>query len=187
MTGQDSGFRAAVARFKADVEGALTRARRAAAEAKEQAAEFRSGSDDLTRRTRTGRGRPAHHVATSPDARAEAVRFRNANGLPIPEAHVEPAAPKPKQEDEDFAEHTVVLFDIDSREDLATPPSALDQTSDESASARIDSPRPRTTRPSEEGEDFSQQRILFDATVDSYRPDAPARSAGNQAGREKPS
>jgi hypothetical protein len=36
---------------------------------------------------------------------------------------------------------------------------------------RIDSPVPPPTRTSDEDEDFSQQRILFDATAETYRPD----------------
>jgi hypothetical protein len=177
MTGQDGGFRAAVARFKAEVEAALTRARRAAADAKEQSAEFRRGSDDIARQTRTGRLRgPNRGQATSAEARANAMKFRNANELPVedlPDADTAPARPRaaepPRREDEDFSQHTV-LFDIDAPpEDAQLTAPAVDQTSDESG--RIDSPAASSTRSSDRTEDFSQQRILHDAIVESYRPD----------------
>jgi hypothetical protein len=187
MTGQDGGFRAAAARFKAEVEAALTRARRAADEAKAQSAEFRRGNEDLAKQARTGRLRRVHRgqvAPTSADARAEAERFRTANDLTVedlpdagrlmarlPEAPAE--QPVPRREDEDFSQHTV-LFDLDGPEAPgADQPGrhAVDQTSDVSAGAGIDSPGEPRTRPSDEDEDFSQQRILFDATVESYRPD----------------
>jgi hypothetical protein len=178
MTGQDGGFRAAVARFKAEVEAALTRARRAAADAKEQSTEFRRGNDDIARQTRTGRLRgPSRGQATSPEARANAAKFRNANDLPVEDlaaaepvtARPRPAAEQPGREDEDFSQHTV-LFDIDAPPEDAKPTApAVDQTSDESG--RIDSPATSSTRSSDKTEDFSQQRILHDAIVESYRPD----------------
>lgn len=197
MTGQDGGFRAAAARFKADVEAALTRARRAAAEAKEQSADFRRGSDDLANQARTGRLRVRRGQLrpTSPDAQADAEKFRNANDLPVEDLPVadklttRPAEePKtPQHEDEDFSQHQV-LFDIDKADEpTAAPAKAVDQTSDESAAARIDSPGKPAARPSEENEDFSQQRILLDATVESYRPDPLPDSAFKPRGDEKPS
>jgi hypothetical protein len=45
------------------------------------------------------------------------------------------------------------------------------QTSDESTEAGIDSPTASEPGTREENDDFSQQRILIDATVESYRPD----------------
>jgi hypothetical protein len=58
MTGQDGGFRDAVARFSAEVDAAVTRARRAAAEAKAQTAEFRAGTRDLVSQPKQDRNRP---------------------------------------------------------------------------------------------------------------------------------
>jgi hypothetical protein len=175
MTGQDGGFRSAVARFKAEVEAALTRARRAAADAKQQSAEFRRGSEDIARQTRTGRLR-GQVSPTSAEARTEAVKFRNANELPVEElpdtdtATTRPLRPEvaqPRREDEDFSQHTV-LFDIDAPPEDAQP-TAVDQTSDEST--EMGSPAASSTRSSDRTEDFSQQRILHDAIVESYRPD----------------
>ncbi len=185
MTGQDGGFRAAAARFKAEVEAAVTRARRAASEAKAQSADFRRGTDDLTNQARTGRLRIRRSQVqpTSPDAREDATKFRTANDLPVedlPDAdeltrRPAPAeAPPPQHEDEDFSQRQL-LIDIDARDEPAAAPPAprVDQTSDESARPRIDSPK----RARDENHDFSQQRILFDATAETYRPDAPATPA----------
>jgi len=198
MTGQDGGFRAAAARFKAEVEAAVTRARRAAAEAKAQSAEFRRGNDDLARQARSGRLRPLRRGGqiwpTTVAARDEAVNFRNANELPVeelPDAETladrrpEPVVAEPKREDEDFSQHTV-LFDLDAPpEDQQPPAPTVDQTSDESR--RIDSPAAASALPSDENEDFSQQRILFDATVESYRPDSLMGPAFDLPDERKPS
>src|SRR3954469_10897321 len=188
MTGQDGGFRAAVARFRADVEAALTRARRAAADAKQQSAEFRRGSDDLARQARSGRRAARRGQAPDPAARAEAVKFRKANDLPIaelPELEAGPeAAPEPpRREDEDFSQHTV-LYDIDAKDE---PAPAVDQTSDESSRRRIDSPSAPNPRPAEDNDDFSQQRILFDATVESYRPEPLPDSVFDPSNKKNPS
>ncbi|HEV7713062.1 MAG TPA: hypothetical protein VGP16_33020 [Asanoa sp.] len=198
MTGQDGGgFRAAAARFKTEVEAALTRARRAADEAKAQSADFRRGNEDLAKQAKTGRLRRVHRgqvAPTSAEARADAEKFRTANDLTVedlpdagklmarlPDAPAE--EPVPRREDEDFSQHTV-LFDLDGPDAPETPGMpdatgradqtghhAVDQTSDVSAAAGIDSPDEPRARPRDEDEDFSQQRILFDATVESYRPD----------------
>jgi hypothetical protein len=194
MTGQEGGFRAAAARFKSEVEAALTRARRAAAEAKEQSAEFRRGNEDFARRLRTGRLRGMHRDEVQPTdehARAEAAKFRTANDLTVdelPDADEliarlpgAPAHRPPAREDEDFSQHTV-LFDIDDADEQAPGP-AVDQTSDGS----IDSPDEPSTPHGEDDGDFSQQRILFDATVESYRPDPLPGSLIDLPDERKPS
>jgi hypothetical protein len=189
MTGQDGGFRAAVARFRADVEAALTRARRAAADAKEQSADFRRGTDDLARQARTGRRAVRRGQATDPAAREEAVKFRDANGLRIeelPEPDAEPRPEPPRREDEDFSQHTV-LYDIDAKDEQAPAAPAVDQTSDESAGRRIDSPTAPASRPADDNDDFSQQRILFDATVESYRPEPLPDSVFEPSDKKNPS
>ncbi|HEV7648034.1 MAG TPA: hypothetical protein VGP26_07730 [Actinophytocola sp.] len=196
MTGQDGGFRAAVARFRADVEAALTRARRAATDAKEQSAEFRRGSEDIARQARNGRLRAVRRgQATSPEAHDEAVKFRNANDLTVeelPDADAVTTPPdrpaeRPKREEEDFSQHTV-LYDIDAKDDPA-PPGArpVDQTSDESTRPGIDSPTAPRPRPADDNDDFSQQRILFDATVESYRPEPLPDSVFKPSDEKNPS
>lgn len=195
MTGQDGNFRAATARFKAEVDAALTRARRAADEAKAQSAEFRRGSDDLADKARTGRLRRGQVRPTSAEARTAAERFRNANELPVEELpdadsltarQPAPHAGAPKREDEDFSQHTV-LFDLDAPDAPAAAAPPVDQTSDESPGSRIDSPTEPNTRPKDENEDFSQQRILIDATVESYRPDPLADSVFERPDDKNPS
>jgi hypothetical protein len=169
-------FRQAAARFSAEVERALTRARRAAREARAESAGFRGRTEDLSAQAKTGklRGLRRGEVApTDPAAQAEAAKFRADNGLPVPVlptaddllARLPGREPPPhKPENEDFS-NDQVLFEID-KEPLAAPPVEP---------GRIDSPEPepgpRTTRSSEPEDDFSQQRILMDATVETYRPD----------------
>lgn len=196
MTGQDGGFRAATVRFKSEVEAALTRARRAAAEAREQSENFRKGTDDLANQARTGRLRlrRAQVQPTSPEAKAEAEKFRHANDLPVEELPAANAlttrpaeAPRPVQpEDEDFSQHQV-LYDIDKQDEPTAARAAVDQTSDESAGTGIDSPVAPAARTGDESEDFSQQRILIDATVESYRPEPLPGSAFDPSENKKPS
>jgi hypothetical protein len=162
----ESGFRQAAARFSAEVERALTRARRAVRDAKAESGEFRRTSAELAEQAKNGKlkGLRRGQVApTNPEAREEATAFRTANGLPVPDL---PAADEVagqrsdrRPADDDFAEITV-LFDVDN-EPLEERPTQ----------GGIDSPEPEVSRSSEPAEDFSQQRILMDATVETYRPD----------------
>jgi hypothetical protein len=175
-----SGFRQAATRFSAEVERALTRARRAAREASAVAADFRRRNEELSAQAKSGklRGlRRAEVTPTSRDARADAVRFRAANGLPVadlPTAEELMArlpnrdpAPRPTTENEDFS-HRQVLFNIDGE----MPGQVREEPSETSAPVR------KATRPSDTEEDFSQQRILMDATVETYRPDGMQGVAG---------
>jgi hypothetical protein len=192
MTGQDSGFHAAKARFSAAVEAALTRARRAAGEAKAQSAGFRRATQELAEQAKTGRlrGVPRAQVEPTPtEQRDEAAKFRNTNGLPVEElpdadrllARL-PDEPGTKQEDEDFSQRQV-LFDLDAPPELVEPASHPV----EPERAETDPPEPAPTRPSDEDEDFSQQRILLDATVESYRPDSLQRSVFELPDEQNPS
>jgi hypothetical protein len=176
MTGPEGGFPQAAARFSAEVDHALTRARRAAGEARAQSAEFRRRNDELGAQAKKGKlsGVRAGEVsATSADARAQAVEFRGANGLPVaelPDADALMArlpGPPPAAENDDFSQHRV-MFDVDdqSAETAAEPDFGRSEEN-----AGIDSPDAEPTRPSDDDEDFSQQRILEDVTVESYRPD----------------
>jgi hypothetical protein len=179
MTGQEGGFPQAAARFSAEVDHALTRARRAAREAKAQTAEFRRRNEELAGQAKKGklRGVRAGEVtATTAAARAEAVEFRSAKGLPVDElpdadaliGRLPAPAPDPVAENEDYSQHQV-LFDVDDDvdDDDATTESDLDFP----VPPENDSPRQQPARPGPDDEDFSQQRILMDATVESYRPD----------------
>ncbi len=186
MTGQDGGFRAAAARFRAEVEAALTRARRASAEARAQSAEFRRGNEELAARARTGPPRGAHPPTTA-EPRAEAEKFRRANDLPVDDPAED--APAPPREDEDFSQHKV-LFDLDAPDDPAPGDHVVDQTSDQSEAPDapgIDSPPGWAAGTRDDDEDFSQQRILIDATADSYRPEPAPDSVFDLPDEQNPS
>jgi hypothetical protein len=186
MTGQDGGgFPQAARRFIAEVDTALTRARRAAREARAVSEQFRRSTGELGAQAKTGklRGVRRGEVApTSEQARAQAVEFRTANGLPVEElpgpdaliARLPAPVAEPVRENEDFSQHQV-LFDVDTHGEPAETETgdgepAGDEDADEEI-ARIDAPGAERTRTSDDDEDFSQQRILLDATVESYRPD----------------
>jgi hypothetical protein len=183
MTGQDGGFRAAAARFSAGVDAALTRARRAASEAKAQSAGFRESTRELAEQAKRGRLRGVRRDQVEPTTagpRAAAANFRQVNGLPdalaaaeLPEAGVLigrlPAVePAREPEDEDFSQR-VVLVDVDGWEE---PEPAVRVVDEPAKPSGIDSPGPPGARPAADDDDFSQQRILLDATEDPYRPDA---------------
>lgn len=158
MTGKRGGFSDAVARFKAEVTDAVTDARRAAAEAREQSAKFRRGTEEL-------RAKPTHP----------------------PRRPVEEAPPPPPPEDEDFSQRR--LFDEEA------PPAARESAED----GAPESPEPveTTTDPvavtasadprTSDDEDFSQQRILVDATPEPYRPEALGVLEFDLPNPEKPS
>lgn len=169
-------FRQAAARFSAEVERALTRARRAAREARSESADFRRRTDELSAQAKSGKLRGLRRgqvEATDPQASADAAKFRADNGLPVPAlptadellAHLpdrERAVRKP--ENDDFSEPKI-LFDVD-KEPL--PGRRAEQDRIESLD---DEDTPRPPRSSEREDDFSQQRILMDATEDTYRPE----------------
>jgi hypothetical protein len=172
MTGHDSGFPHAAARFTAEVDQALTRARRAAREARAESAGFRRRTEELSAQAKTGklRGlRRAQVAPTTPEAHADAAKFRADNGLPLPELPTadeliarlpnrDPAPPAaPVVDNDDYSQHRV-LVDVDE----GVPGPAPDP---------IEAPEPRNAPPADADDDFSQQRILMDATVESYRPD----------------
>jgi hypothetical protein len=189
MTGQDGGFPQAARRFIAEVDTALTRARRAAREARAVSEQFRRSTGELGAQAKTGKLRGVRRgevTPTSEQARAQAVEFRTANGLPVEElpgpdaliARLPEPTPEPVREQEDFSQHRV-LFDVDDREEPAgtsgerspRPPAETEERAEDDEMGRIDSPGGERTQTSDDDDDFSQQRILLDATVESYRPD----------------
>jgi hypothetical protein len=185
----DGGFPQAAARFSAEVDHALTRARRAAREAKAESADFRKRTDELSGQAKAGklRGLRRGQVApTTPAAREDATAFRVDNGLPVAElpgadaliARLPNREPAPTVENDDFSQHQV-LFDVD--EHTPEPEQAEPVTDD-----LIDSPEQMDTRRSDTEEDFSQQRILLDATVESYRPEGMPDAIGQSSEPENP-
>lgn len=186
MTGQDGGFSQAARRFIAEVDTALTRARRAAREARAVSEEFRRRTGELGAAARTGKLRGLRRGEVKPtteESRAQAVEFRTANGYPVdepPPADVpvtgRPAGSPVTPEHEDFSQHRV-LFDIDAPDE---PEAAENQErngdrdgggEDGGKRGGIDSPQAGSGPSRDDDDDFSQQRILLDATVESYRPD----------------
>lgn len=178
MTGEDGGFRAAATRFSAEVEAALTRARRAASEAKAQSAEFRRATGELATQAKTGRLRGVHRGEVAPtaaQASAEAVKFRAANGLPVEELPAAgeliarlpaaPADPPPLEpDDEDYSQHKVLV-------DIEDEPFDDEPVDDATPQPRgIDSPEAVDPPPEGDEEDFSHQRILADVEEEPYRP-----------------
>lgn len=169
-------FRQAVARFTAEVDHALTRARRAARDAKAETSDFRRRTEELSRKAKPGKLqglRRAQSTPTSAEAREEATKFRTDNGLPVPDLEAATAPVAPVIDNEDYSQHQV-LFDVDTEDTTPPKPDV------------IDSPEPDDTRPSDPEDDFSQQRILMDATVESYRPDEILSSVFDPADRENP-
>ena len=181
MTGQDGGFPQAARRFIAEVDTALTRARRAAREARATSEQFRRSTGELGAQAKTGKLRGVRRgdvTPTNEESRAQAVEFRTANGLPVEElpgadaliARLPSPAPEPVRENEDFSQHQV-LFDVDAPDAPAETESGDTDPAEDGEMAGIDSPGAEPTRTSDDDEDFSQQRILLDATVESYRPE----------------
>lgn len=147
MSGKRGGFSDAVARFTAEVSDAVTNARRAAAEAREQSAKFRQGTEEL----RAKPTRPARPPAEE--------------------------TPPPPPEDEDFSQRR--FLDDDALDDDAPPvprKSAEDSAADTAEPVEAMTDPVADTSPEDphtsDDEDFSQQRILVDATPESYRPEA---------------
>jgi hypothetical protein len=167
MTGQQGGFRQAAARFSAEVQWALTRARRAARDARAESAGFRQRTEELATQAKKKALRRGQVTPTSPAARADATKFRTDNGLPVPdvpeadELTGRPNRPPARQENDDTSQITV-LFDVDKE---PTRPAQEPEVEPE------EEPVAGATRSRDREDDFSQQRILMDATAETYRPD----------------
>ncbi|CRK59979.1 hypothetical protein [Alloactinosynnema sp. L-07] len=108
MTGNNQGFAEAVVRFRAELSAAVTRSRRAAAEARDQSATFRDQTSALADEARDGK---AEADPTDETHRATAADWRRAQGLPVAEfAAVTPApAQVPDDDDEDFSERSIMF------------------------------------------------------------------------------
>jgi hypothetical protein len=132
---EPTGFTEFYAELDAAVDAALAQARRAAAEARETSAKFRRETrqlaDDVA--TRTADARPDN--LTDERLRRTATGFRTDHGLPV--------------------------RDLPSGHELLAPPTP--------ATAEPDTPRPQRTTgssrrfapPSDDDEDFSQERIMW--------------------------
>ena len=118
------GFREAAARFSAEVESALTRARRAVSEARAQSGEFRRDTAELAEQERTGRPRePEPAPVVEPDdedfsqhqimvdaAPREEDSAKNTAECTEPREEPEPEPePAPSRDDEDFSQQRILL------------------------------------------------------------------------------
>ncbi|MFJ8965049.1 hypothetical protein ACIRG5_37245 [Lentzea sp. NPDC102401] len=122
-----------LARFRAEVGAAVTRARRASGEVGERNAKLRERTRDLAARARERKVEPGAQ-ATSAEVRESAAGFRADRGLAVeqvPDA-AELAAPAP----------------------VETEPVTL-------GSAAVAGPSGQLPRVSDDDEDFSQSRILY--------------------------
>ena len=122
-----------MASFGAELDAAVARARRVAAESRETSAKFRKETRQLAERTRAGAVRPASETdLTAEHLRRAASGFRADHGLPVEEL---PAG------------HELLV-------QPATPPVTP-------SVARTTPPSRRNPYPDDDDEDFSQERIMF--------------------------
>jgi len=156
MSAPNEGFAESVARFRSEVSAAVTRARRASAEARDQVAAFRRENDTLAARARDGGLRVGADELTDPGARERAAEWRRERGLPVDEfppahrlvAEREPEPePEPEPVDDPLAENDPVVLERDDPE----PP-------------RPARPAPPVRRTDPEDDDgyFADQQILLE-------------------------
>lgn len=126
-----------MANFSAELDAAVTRARRVAAESREKSAKFREQTRQLADRTRAGEVRPKSETdLTAEHLRRAATGFRADNGLPVeslPSGHELLVQPTPEQ----------APAPVTPGASRTTPPSR------------------RNPYPDDDDEDFSQERIMF--------------------------
>ena len=126
-----------LARFRAEVGAAVTRARRASGEIGEQNAKLRERTRDLARQARERRVGPGAQ-ATSADVREAATGFRTDRGLPVEQVP-------------DAAELTA-----------QQPPAPVETRPTATlGSTAVAGPSGQLPRVSDDDEDFSQSRILY--------------------------
>jgi hypothetical protein len=110
------GFSDAVAKFNSDVDDAMSRARRAASEARDQSARFRRDTAESTDRAKAGELRLEPEDVTDAELRQAAAQFRGAQGLPVEQFDgvevVQPAKPRPvapsADDDDDFSQEQIM-------------------------------------------------------------------------------
>ncbi|QFZ23437.1 hypothetical protein [Saccharothrix syringae] len=134
----------AAARFRADLDAAVTRARRAAAAAGDRTAAQRERNRGLAERARGRAVRPGDHAATSADVQRVADGFRRDRGLPVealPPAAELLSPPKSREQ-------------MDANANSAPPPPRL-------GSRPPAGPKGQLPVDTPDDEDFSQARILY--------------------------
>ena len=97
MTGPQ-GFADAVRTYTGELDAAVVRARRVAADARETSAKFRRETRELAEQVRSGTAKPQPGQLTDDRMRRTATGFRTDNGLPVrvlPDVKPETARPAP--------------------------------------------------------------------------------------------
>lgn len=159
MTGPNQGFAESLARFRAEVATAVTRARRASAEARDQSAAFRRETKELAQQARDAKAGQQTDAA----ARERAAEWRRSQGLPVDEP---PRRPLPEEPvlaltpDEDEELRVQVLDEVEEPARPAPEPVAAEGEPDAEAE-RAPRPRRSTADPTNDDDDFSQHQILF--------------------------
>lgn len=138
-----TGIPEAFARFRADLDAAVTRGRRAAAAAGERNAAQRDRNRRLAEQARAGQVRPDRHSATPEDVQRVATGFRRHRGLPVEDLPpaAELLAPEKSREQTDTKANPV-------------PPPVL-------GSRAVAGPSGQLPPDRGDDEDFSQARILY--------------------------
>ncbi|MFT7836453.1 hypothetical protein Q5530_09915 [Saccharothrix sp. BKS2] len=144
-----TGIPESTARFRADVDAAVTRATRAAAAAGARTAAQRERNRELAERARGREVRPGAHEATSADVRRVAAGFREHRGLPVerlPAAAelLAPELPAPEKSREQ----------TDANANPVAPTTPL-------GSRAVAGPSGQLPPDTGDDEDFSQARILY--------------------------
>jgi hypothetical protein len=128
-----------MAGFRAELDAAVARARRVAAETRETSAKFRRETRQLAERTRAGAVRPkSESDLTAAHLRRAATGFRTDHGLLVESL---PAGPE-----------------LLTQSPPAQPPAAPPITP---SGSRNTPPVRRSPYPNDDDEDFSQARIMF--------------------------
>ncbi|GAA1352983.1 hypothetical protein [Saccharothrix algeriensis] len=139
-----TGIPEAFARFRSDLDAAVTRGRRAAAAADAVTAAQRARNREAAERAGSGRVEAARHEPTSGDVRRVATGFRERRGLPVDR--------------------------LPSAEELLAPPESQKRTEGDANSApppppsgsrAVAGPSGRLPPNRDDDEDFSQARILY--------------------------
>lgn len=168
-----TSFGDAFARFDAELDAAVSRARRVSAEARADSAAFRAETAKLAEATRNRSLQARPDELTSKQLREQATKFRDEQGLPVDalpsaedlvEAGIvreERSVHRVVDEEDDFSQEKIMSAsttrDEQSDEDEQPPAPAVEAPSAPGRGRRR--PVPRT---SDDDEDFSQERILFD-------------------------
>ena len=140
-----TGIPEAFAKFRADVEAAVTRGRRAAAAAGAANADQRTRNRELAEQARAKQVRPDTQRPTSEDVRRVATGFREDRGLPVERL---PSGAELLAPPEESQKRT------DANANSAPPPPV-------SGSRAVAGPRGQLPPERGDDEDFSQARILY--------------------------